>query len=241
MRVFASCARACIFARIFMKIWLVVKYYLMNISFKFHKDPSFHWRDMAKIWSAGVFAPPPWLVSSGPPLDRVKVCFNGYFLGVQKRFSRVSPELFRRVSILFHVIQRHGQRVFQWYIIQGVRRIIANLGSILDSQLIWQVPACKMEPRSGIIFCKNRPDPTDPTDRPASLVKRLAYAFNVVRCPHPNCSSHQQSMCGVPPLPTPIVHPINKVCVVSHSSSKALFSAVVGTSEQIFLDGVPPP
>ena len=27
---------------------------------------------------------------------------------------------------------------------------------------IWQVPACKMEPRSGIIFCKNptRPDPT---------------------------------------------------------------------------------
>ena len=36
--VFTSCAR--IFARIFMKIWLVVKYYLMNISFKFHKDQS---------------------------------------------------------------------------------------------------------------------------------------------------------------------------------------------------------
>ena len=33
---------------------------------------------------------------------------------------------------------------------------------------IWQVPACKMEPRSGNIFCKNRPD--RPTDRPASLV-----------------------------------------------------------------------
>ena len=40
---------------------------------------------------------------------------------------------------------------------------------------------------------------------------------------------------------TPTVHPINKVCVVSHPSSKALFSAVVGTSEQIFMDGVPPP
>ena len=35
--------------------------------------------------------------------------------------------------------------------------IVATLGSILDFQLmlkIWQVPACKMEPRSGIIFCQ---------------------------------------------------------------------------------------
>ena len=54
---------------------------------------------------------------------------------------------------------------------------------------IWQVPACKMEPRSGNIFCKNRP--TRPTDRPASLVYGLAFAFNVVRCPHPNCFPHQ--------------------------------------------------
>ena len=30
----------------------------MNISFKFHKDPSFRWGNMAKIYSAGVFAPP---------------------------------------------------------------------------------------------------------------------------------------------------------------------------------------
>ena len=37
--IYASCAR--IFARIFMKIWLVVKYYFINISFKFHKDLSF--------------------------------------------------------------------------------------------------------------------------------------------------------------------------------------------------------
>ena len=38
-RVYASWA--CIFARIFMKIWLGVKYYLMNIRFKFHNDLSF--------------------------------------------------------------------------------------------------------------------------------------------------------------------------------------------------------
>ena len=38
-RIYASCAR--IFARIFMKIWLVVKHYFINISFKFHKDLSF--------------------------------------------------------------------------------------------------------------------------------------------------------------------------------------------------------
>ena len=36
-----------------MKIWLVVKYYLINISFKFHRDPSVHCGDMAKICSAG--------------------------------------------------------------------------------------------------------------------------------------------------------------------------------------------
>ena len=38
-RIYASCAR--IFARIFMKILLVVKHYFINISFKFHKDLSF--------------------------------------------------------------------------------------------------------------------------------------------------------------------------------------------------------
>ena len=62
-----------------MKIWLEVKYYLMNISFKFHKDPSFRGGDMAKICSTGVFAPPPSPESSAqdPPLDRVKSeCFN---------------------------------------------------------------------------------------------------------------------------------------------------------------------
>ena len=50
MPVFASCAR--IFARILMKSWLEVTYYLMNISFKFQKDPSFHWGDMGG-WPSG--------------------------------------------------------------------------------------------------------------------------------------------------------------------------------------------
>ena len=46
-RVYASCARIC--ARIFMKIWLLVDYYLMSISLKFHKDPSFCWEDIHEI------------------------------------------------------------------------------------------------------------------------------------------------------------------------------------------------
>ena len=56
-----------------MKIWLVVKYYLMNISFKFHKDPSFHRGDMAKICSAGVFAPPPESSALDPPWIGLKM------------------------------------------------------------------------------------------------------------------------------------------------------------------------
>ena len=47
---------------------------------------------------------------------------------------------------------------------------IATLGSILDFQLmlkIWQVPACKMEPRSGIIFCQK------PAGRPPDRVNIL--------------------------------------------------------------------
>ena len=43
-RVYAPSAR--ILARIFMKILLVLDYYLMNISFKFHKDPNFRWGDI---------------------------------------------------------------------------------------------------------------------------------------------------------------------------------------------------
>ena len=50
-----------------MKILLVVKYYLMNINFKFHKDLSFHWGDMAKICTAGVFAQPPESSAQDPP------------------------------------------------------------------------------------------------------------------------------------------------------------------------------
>ena len=60
---------------------------------------------------------------------------------------------------------------------------------------VWQVPACKMEPRSGLISCKNRPDPTRPDQ-----TLQLSFSFNVVRCPHPNCSPHRECMCRVSPF-----------------------------------------
>ena len=47
MRKIAWCAR--VYARIFTKLLLVVLYYLMNISFKFHKDQSFCCGDIAKL------------------------------------------------------------------------------------------------------------------------------------------------------------------------------------------------
>ena len=43
-----------------------------HISFWYHSNLTWNDWDMAKICSAGVFAPPPWIVSSGPTLDRVK-------------------------------------------------------------------------------------------------------------------------------------------------------------------------
>ena len=44
--VYAWCARVC--ARIFTKNLLIILYYPMNISFKFHKDRSFCCRDICK-------------------------------------------------------------------------------------------------------------------------------------------------------------------------------------------------
>ena len=44
--VYVSCAHSC--ARIFMKNHLMILYYLMNISLKFHKDLSFHCGDICK-------------------------------------------------------------------------------------------------------------------------------------------------------------------------------------------------
>ena len=44
--VYTSCAP--VFARIFTKNHLMILYYLMNISFKFHKDRSFHCGDIRK-------------------------------------------------------------------------------------------------------------------------------------------------------------------------------------------------
>ena len=47
VHVFASCAR--VFAQIFTKIFLVVHYSVMSLSFKFHKDLIFRWGDICKI------------------------------------------------------------------------------------------------------------------------------------------------------------------------------------------------
>ena len=44
--IYASCV--CVCARIFMKNLLIILYYLMNISLKFHKDPSFRCGDICK-------------------------------------------------------------------------------------------------------------------------------------------------------------------------------------------------
>ena len=51
---------------------------------------------------------------------------------------------------------------------------------------IWQVSACKMEPRSGIIFAQNRPDPTRPPDGLVCKCPSSASntCLNVVGCPH---------------------------------------------------------
>ena len=45
--IYVSCV--CVCARIFTKKNLVVLYYLMNLSFKFHKDRSFRCRDICKL------------------------------------------------------------------------------------------------------------------------------------------------------------------------------------------------
>ena len=45
-QVYASCGRVC--ARIFTKLFLFGLYYLMNLSFKFYKDPSFSYSDICK-------------------------------------------------------------------------------------------------------------------------------------------------------------------------------------------------
>ena len=44
--VYASCVRVC--ARIFMKNLLISPYYVMNVSLKFHKNPSFRCEDIFK-------------------------------------------------------------------------------------------------------------------------------------------------------------------------------------------------
>ena len=48
--IYASCV--CVCARIFTKNHLIIPYYLMNISLKFHKDPSFRYGDICKTITA---------------------------------------------------------------------------------------------------------------------------------------------------------------------------------------------
>ena len=47
MHVFALCVHVC--AQIFTKFFLLVHYFVMSLSFKFHKDLIFHWGDICKI------------------------------------------------------------------------------------------------------------------------------------------------------------------------------------------------
>ena len=53
-QVYASCARVC--AWIFTKLFSFGLYYLMNLSFKFYKDPSFSYGDICKTMLAFVWS-----------------------------------------------------------------------------------------------------------------------------------------------------------------------------------------
>ena len=82
---------------------------------------------------------------------------------------------------------------------------------------IWQVPACKMEPRSGIIFCKNRPD--RPTTQ-SSL--RTCFFFQCCAVSPPQLFPTSAKYVRCPPS-HPIVYLIKKVCAVSHPHSRCFF------------------
>ena len=89
--------------------------------------------------------------------------------------------------------------------IQGIHCHTRAPSWILSKAEIWQVPACKMEPRSG--YKMQLGPPTHHHHHRISWKSLLeaqqcwkSGSFNVVRCPHPNCSPHQQSMCSVPPF-----------------------------------------
>ena len=94
---------------------------------------------------------------------------------------------------------------------------------------IWQVPACKMEPRSGYIMQlgPTTHPPTASVGNPSwilSKVENLVLSMlcgvptpltKYVRCPHPN------KVCAVSPpskymiFPEPNCYPLKKVCAVS--------------------------
>ena len=80
------------------------------------------------------------------------------------------------------VLVRFGLRVFT----------IAILGSILDSQLSWESGKYQLARWShGVVIFFERTDLTRPTSH-------FSFILYVVWCPHPNCSCHHQSKCGVP-------------------------------------------
>ena len=60
---------------------------------------------------------------------------------------------------------------------------------------IWQVSTCKLEPRSGIIFCKNRPGPTSQSSLLQSMVFYVSLSPPIMSvptyhvCPHLSCLS----------------------------------------------------
>ena len=104
--------------------------------------------------------------------------------------------------------------------------VIATLGSILDSQLSWESGKFQLARWSHkvVIFSVRTVHPAGHLtiwmlDLLGSWNFLGVLFFNVVRCPQPNCSPHQQSMCGVPPpricFPLPQLHPFKKVCAIS--------------------------
>ena len=87
-----------------------------------------------------------------------------------------------------------------------------ELARFSAKQKILQVPACKTESQNGYIM------QLGPPTHPSSSLTHQLFSFNVVLCPHPNCSS-SNNLCVVwcPPFQyMSLPHP-KKVCAVSPS------------------------
>ena len=74
----------------------------------------------------------------------------------------------------------------------GLSMILPHLGSILN----WEYGKFQLARWSHkVVLFPERTDPTWPEP-----TTQFSFCVNVVRCPYPNCSPHQQNMCGVPPF-----------------------------------------